>query len=77
MTKDQAVVFFGSLAEIARAAGVSRQAVDQWPERIPEGKQYRLALASGARITGGHLSVDPDLIPDDNTVSDREAQSYA
>jgi|TARA_R100000951_G_scaffold12827_1_gene10290 hypothetical protein len=61
MTKTEAIEFFGSAARAGRACGASRQAVDQWA-RVPSDKQFLLALASGAEIVGGDLSVDADLL---------------
>ena len=37
-----------------RVLGISRQAVDQWGEAVPEGSAYKLQV-----ITGGRLQVDP------------------
>lgn len=42
MKKSQLVKYFGTKAALARACKVSRQAVGQWPEIIPELQQYRL-----------------------------------
>lgn len=44
MTKSEALAFFdGSPAKLARALGITRSAVSQWPDdRIPEAKALRL-----------------------------------
>jgi hypothetical protein len=39
---------------VADALGITRQAVEQWGEVIPEGAAYKLQV-----ITAGHLRVDP------------------
>lgn len=55
MTLDQAVEHFGSRAALARAVGVSPQAVQQWGEtgRIPRGRQFQIEV-----ITRGELKAD-------------------
>lgn len=48
MFKKDAIRFFGNnKAELARAAGVSPQAVAQWGRLVPEGRASRLVDASG------------------------------
>lgn len=51
-TKD-AVEHFGSKAEVARRAGVSRSRVSQWGEDVPELQAYRLERASGGLLKAG------------------------
>ena len=36
MTKSEAIKIFGSGAELARALGITRGAVSQWPEDLPQ-----------------------------------------
>ena len=49
MTKKQAVDHFGSVSALARALGVTYEAVRQWGNDIPELRQYQLEhLTSGA-----------------------------
>lgn len=43
---------FGSLDAIARALSITKSAVSQWPERVPQGAAYKLQV-----ITGGKLRV--------------------
>lgn len=40
--------------QVAAALGITRQAVEQWPEIVPEGSAYKLQA-----ITNGDLKVDP------------------
>ncbi|WP_345868066.1 Cro/CI family transcriptional regulator [Shewanella algae] len=54
-TKD-AVGFFGTKAEVARQAGVSRGRVSQWGEEVPELQAYRLERASGGKLKAGTYS---------------------
>ena len=49
---------YGSTLEAGRVLGISRQAVDQWGEVVPEGSAYKLQV-----ITGGRLQVDPSCYP--------------
>jgi hypothetical protein len=56
MKKSEVKKHFGSLAEAARALQISRAAVHQWPERVPEGTAYKLQV-----ITGGRLRVHPSM----------------
>lgn len=47
---------FGSLEAIAQALGITKSAVSQWPERVPQGAAYKLQF-----ITSGKLRVNPAL----------------
>ena len=52
-TKSQAIKVFGTQAAVARALGVSNQAISQWPEQLTQAQQDRLL---GAAIRLGKLS---------------------
>jgi len=52
MTKADVIKFFGSQSAVAKALGVSKQAVGSWGEQIPEGRAYQIQV-----ITGGKLKV--------------------
>lgn len=54
MTKTQAIMHFGSMKALAKAVGVSYEAVRQWHD-VPELRQYQIE-----RITNGVLKVQPD-----------------
>lgn len=54
MTKTQAIKHFGSMKALAKAVGVSYEAVRQWGE-VPELRQYQIE-----RITNGVLKVQYD-----------------
>jgi DNA-binding transcriptional regulator YiaG len=60
MRYTEAIKHFGSEAQLARALGISRQAVNLWksPDRIPKGSAYQLQV-----ITAGRLRVLPELYP--------------
>lgn len=49
MTKSQAIKHFGSISALAKALGVTYEAVRQW-EEVPELRQYQIE-----RLTGGDL----------------------
>lgn len=40
----------------AKALGITRQAIEQWGEAVPEGTAYKIQV-----ITGGILQVDPAM----------------
>lgn len=42
MTKDEAIALFGSSAEMARALGVTPQAVSKWGEELPALRVYQI-----------------------------------
>lgn len=55
MTKSQAIKWFGSVSALAKALGVTYEAVRQW-DVIPELRQFQIE-----RITGGALNVDQTI----------------
>lgn len=55
-TKD-AVRFFGTQAELARALGIKRQSVNDWGDVVPLARQYQLE-----RLTQGKLKA-PEIRP--------------
>ena len=57
MTKKQAIKHFGSISALARALGVTYEAVRQWGEVIPELRQYQLE-----HLTGGALKATPKKV---------------
>ncbi|MGR3303770.1 MAG: Cro/CI family transcriptional regulator [Candidatus Scalindua sp.] len=46
-----AIKHFGSAVELAKALGISKQAIPQWGKHVPEGRAYQLQI-----ITNGELS---------------------
>lgn len=58
MKKQTVIEHFGDGSAVARALNITRQAVSQWDEIIPEGMAYKVQA-----ITGGDLSVDPAMYP--------------
>jgi len=55
MKTQDAVEFFGSQADVARAARISRAAVAQWGEQVPLATAVFLE-----KISDGRLTVDVD-----------------
>lgn len=53
MKKQDAIKHFGSQSELARALGINKQAVHQWPDDIPIGRAYQIEV-----ITNGKLKVE-------------------
>lgn len=58
MTKSEVVNHFGGVSQVAKALGLSYEAVRQWPESIPKLRQYELE-----RITAGKLAVSQPTNP--------------
>lgn len=56
MNKSSVVDFFGTQREVAKAIGVSDQAVSAWPELIPKGAALELE-----KLTDGALKCDLSL----------------
>lgn len=54
MNKTEAIQHFGNASRLANALDITRQAVSNWPEEIPRGRQYELQA-----LTGGVLKVTP------------------
>lgn len=46
--------FRNNQSAVARALGITRASVHNWPEIVPEGRAYQLEI-----VTGGRLKVDP------------------
>jgi len=66
MTKNDLIQELGTPADLARAAGVSPQAVSQWSggSMIPLASAIRVAKATGHRLH----ELRPDLFTDDDQV---------
>lgn len=58
MKKKDAISYFGTQSAIARAAGISRQAVSQWGEFVPPAIANLLV-----EVSGGKLIFDPSSYP--------------
>ncbi|ATB63298.1 Cro/CI family transcriptional regulator [Pseudomonas mosselii] len=60
MTKSQAIQHFGSISALAKALGVTYEAVRQWSD-VPELRQYQIErITRGVLKAGqGHAVVSP------------------
>jgi hypothetical protein len=57
MKKTDVVAHFGGTqVKVAEALGITKSAVSQWPEVIPEGIAYKIQV-----MTAGVLRVDPAM----------------
>jgi transcriptional repressor of cell division inhibition gene dicB len=56
MLKTDVITHFGSPAATARALGITKSAVSQWGDNIPERMAYRVQT-----VTDGVLTVDPSV----------------
>lgn len=54
MTKQEAIRLFDSGAALARALGITRSAISQWPQQLD---QTRADLVNGAALRLGKLKV--------------------
>ncbi len=50
MTKQEAIKFYGSGAALARALGLTRQAVSLWPDIVPDLYQYKLQVLTRGKL---------------------------
>jgi len=58
MKKTTAINFFGSTKKLADALGISRHAIYQWPEDLPQRTADEVV---GAAIRTGRISVDSEF----------------
>lgn len=56
MRKKDVIEHYGTEAEVARALEISRQAVNNWPDIVPEPTAYKIQV-----LTNNKLKVDPKL----------------
>lgn len=52
MNVNQVVEHFGGIADVARALGISYQAVQQWVDKgeVPEGRQWQLQAMTNSEL---------------------------
>ncbi|AJQ53983.1 TPA: hypothetical protein F3L15_09555 [Aeromonas hydrophila] len=60
MKKHQAIDFFGGSNAMARAVGVTKSTVSEWPEVIPAKYATRIHFASGGRLDFGLEDYRPE-----------------
>ena len=49
--KSDVIGFFGGTIKTAQAFGISKGAVSQWPDLIPENRARQLAEVTGGKLT--------------------------
>lgn len=54
MKKTDVIKHFGSQTATANALGITVQAVNAWPENIPEGRAFQIQI-----VTNGKLKAQP------------------
>lgn len=52
LSKQSAIKMFGSQAKLAKALGISRAAVAQWGETVPEFQALRIRFVLKPRVNG-------------------------
>jgi len=50
MKKQDAIEHFGDAVKLAKALGISKQAVYKWPDVVPEGRQYQLEIVTQGKL---------------------------
>ena len=57
MKTQDAIDYYGNQVELAKALGVTKQAITQWKETgiLPIGRAYQMQV-----VTGGDMEVDPN-----------------
>jgi hypothetical protein len=61
MTKSEAIAIFGSVGALASALGITRQAVYQWEEDLPQERRDRVI---GAAVRLGMMKVERGPVED-------------
>ncbi|ABE56543.1 conserved hypothetical protein [Shewanella denitrificans OS217] len=59
MKTKQAISYFGNKLKLAKALNVSKSAISQWGEDVPELRAYQIE-----RLTRGALKVNPVIVLD-------------
>ena len=54
MKKADVIKYFGGVKQLCEAMGMTRQALDQWPDVVNKARQWELEV-----ISGGALLVEP------------------
>lgn len=58
MKKVDVIRHFGTASKVAAALGISRAAVAQWGERVPEGAAYKLESITAGALRAGDDAED-------------------
>ena len=64
MTYDQAISFFGSAANLARAVGINRASIAGWKKNgIPTGRQFQIQHLTGGELVPDFLTAGTPVSP--------------
>jgi DNA-binding transcriptional regulator YdaS (Cro superfamily) len=63
MKTKAAISYFGSKSQLAKSLGVTKGAVSQWPDDVPELRAYQIE-----RLTNGKLKADVPRIEQVNPI---------
>ncbi|MFT6586057.1 MAG: DNA-binding transcriptional regulator YdaS (Cro superfamily) [Cognaticolwellia sp.] len=58
MRTSDVLLHFGSKTNTGKALGISKAAISQWGENVPQLRAYQIE-----KITGGELKCDPSFTP--------------
>ncbi|MCA9233171.1 MAG: helix-turn-helix domain-containing protein [Planctomycetales bacterium] len=56
MKTEDAIKYFGSQVALARALGISKQAVGGWGEYVPTGRAFQLQVMTAGKLKAGTQS---------------------
>ncbi len=56
MTTDEAVKFWGGPIRLAKALGITRDAVHKWKQYPPIDKQFQIMVLSGGRLSVTYIN---------------------
>ncbi len=56
MTTDEAVKLWGGQTRLAKALGITRDAVHKWKQYPPMDKQFQIMVLSGGRLSVTHIN---------------------
>jgi hypothetical protein len=56
MTTDEAVKFWGGPTRLAKALGITRDAVYKWKQYPPTDKQFQIMVLSGGRLSVTYIN---------------------
>jgi 3-methyladenine DNA glycosylase Mpg len=56
MTKDEAIKFWGGPTRLAKALGITRDAVHKWKKYPPIDKQFQIMVLSGGRLSVTYIN---------------------
>lgn len=57
MRTKAAIKKFGTAANLARALGITRQAITDWGDEVPEGRAYQLEILTNGELKAPRPSV--------------------